>query len=121
VKIVLSFALVTACAAALGGAQAQDAVAGRGVYVQCSACHSTDGSNGVGPSLKGIIGRARGSVAGFHYSRSLKGAGRDWDAASLDAFLSNPQKAIPGNVMPFPGLADATQRANLIAFLGTLK
>jgi cytochrome c len=102
-------------------AQAQDATAGKADFTQCAACHSADGSNGVGPSLKGIDGRAAGSFPGFHYSRGMKGAGLVWDAKSLDAFIADPQKVVPGNVMPFSGVADPKQRADLIAFLKTLK
>ena len=100
---------------------AQDGTAGKQVYAQCSVCHSTDGDNGVGPSLQGIIGRKVGTFAGFRYSRAMKGANITWDDTSLDAYLADPQKLVPGNVMPFSGLADATQRADVIAYLKTLK
>ena len=102
-------------------AHAQDATAGKAVFAQCTACHSVDGSNGAGPSLQGIVGRKAGSFAGFHYSRAMKGAGYAWDAAHLDAYLANPQAALPGNVMPFSGVPDAKQRADLVAYLATLK
>jgi cytochrome c len=80
-----------------------------------------DGSNGVGPSLQGINGRKAGSFAGFLYSRAMKNAGHAWDAKSLDAYLADPQKAVPGNLMPYSGVTDAKQRADLIAYLATLK
>jgi cytochrome c len=44
-----------------------------------------------------------------------------WDDKSLDAFIADPQKAIPGNLMPFPGVADAKQRAEIIDYLKTVK
>jgi cytochrome c len=106
---------------AFEAAHAQDAAAGKAAFTQCAACHSVDGSNGAGPSLKGIDGRAVGSYPGFRYSSGMKGAGRVWDAKSLDAFIADPQKAVPGNVMPFSGIADSKQRADVIAFLRTLK
>jgi cytochrome c len=121
VKLDHSLVLAMAGALALGSAQAQDAVAGKTVFAQCSACHAVDEKNGAGPSLKGIVGRASGSVAGFRYSRALIGVRHEWDVNSLDAFIANPQKAIPGNAMPFSGLPDASQRANLIAYLQTLQ
>ena len=102
-------------------ALAQDAAAGKAAFAQCVACHSIDGSNGAGPSLKGIDGRSTGSLEGFRFSRAMKSAGYAWDAKSLDAYIADPQKAIPGNVMPFSGLPDAKQRADLIAYLKTLK
>jgi cytochrome c len=104
-----------------GTAGAQDAAAGKAVFAQCTACHSTDGSNGTGPSLQGIAGRKAGSFPGFRYSRAMKNAGRTWDAASLDAYIANPQGTVPGNLMPFSGIADAKQRADLVAYLLTLK
>ncbi len=101
--------------------RAQDAAAGKIVFAQCAACHSLDGSNGVGPSLRGIEGRKAGSFQGFHYSRALKATHYAWDAATLDAYIADPQAAIPGNVMPFSGIADKQQRDDLVAFLLTLK
>ena len=100
--------------------QAQDAAAGKAVFAQCTACHAVDAKNGAGPSLKGVVGRTAGSAAGFHYSRAMMQAGFKWDASSLGAFIENPQKKIPGNVMPFSGLPDAKQRADLLAYLQTL-
>ena len=97
------------------------AAAGKQDFAQCSVCHSTDGTNGVGPSLQGIVGRKAGMFAGFRYSRAMKGADITWDDKTLDAYLTDPQKAIPGNVMPFSGLADAKQRSDLIAYLKTVK
>lgn len=108
-------------AMAFHAAQAQDVNAGKEVFQQCAACHSIDGNNGVGPTLKGVVGRQAGTFPGFRYSRALKGAGYAWDATKLDAYIANPQQALPGNVMPFSGLTDAKQRADLIAYLQTLK
>lgn len=102
-------------------AHSQDANAGKQVFVQCGVCHSIDGTSRVGPSLKGIVGRNAGSVAGFRYSRAMKGANIVWDDKSLDAYIAEPQKAVPGNIMPFSGIADAKQRADLVAYLQTLK
>lgn len=100
---------------------AQDAAAGKQVFAQCIACHSVDGKIGVGPSLQGIVGRKSGEFPGFHYSRAMKTAGVNWNSKTLNAYLADPQKAVPGNVMPFSGVADAKHRADLIAYLGTLK
>jgi len=118
----------TLCAALIGSlslvgmsVSAQGAGAGKQLFAQCSVCHSTDGTNGMGPSLQGIVGRKAGSFPGFRYSRAMKGSSTIWASETLDAYLADPQKAIPGNVMPFSGLADAKQRADLIAYLNTLK
>jgi cytochrome c len=104
-----------------GSAQAKDVAAGKAVFGQCAACHSLDGKNGVGPSLKGIVGRTAGTAAGFHYSHAMSKVGKQWDGASLAAFIESPQKAVPGNVMPFSGLPDAKQRADLLSYLQTVK
>ena len=104
-----------------GSVNAQDAGAGKQLYAQCSVCHSIDGTNGVGPSLQGIGGRKAGTFAGFRYSRAMKGTDITWDDKTLDAYLTDPQKTIPGNVMPFSGLTDSKQRADLIAYLRTMK
>ncbi len=99
----------------------QDAAQQPAVFNQCAVCHSTDGSNGTGPTLKGLFGRPAGSVVGFRYSRAMRGAGIVWDAKGLDDYLRSPQDFIPGNVMPFPGVPDSAERAGLIAYLRSLK
>lgn len=91
------------------------------MFAQCAACHSTDGANGAGPSLKGIVGRQAGTFPGFRFSRALKDSKLAWDAETLDGHLVNPQAAIPGEVMPFSGVADMKQRADPVAYLSTLR
>lgn len=115
--VVVTASLFGLCAST----RAQDAVAGKQVFAQCIACHSVDGKVGVGPSLQGILGRKSGESPGFHYSRAMKGAGITWNGKALNAYLADPQKVVPGNVMPFSGVVDAKDRADLIAYLGTLK
>jgi cytochrome c len=110
---------VLLCAGAT--ASAQDAAAGKPAFAVCSACHSVEGSNGVGPGLQGVLGRKVGSSPGFHYSPAMKAVATTWDAASLNAFIAHPQQAIPGNAMPFAGVADAKVRSDIVAYLGTLK
>ena len=51
----------------------------------------------------------------------MKGANITWDEQSLAAFLTNPQAEVPGNHMPFSGLQDPTQRADVIAYLKSLQ
>jgi nitrite reductase (NO-forming) len=105
----------TAAAAATG---AGDAAAGRLVFRKCQACHSMDaGKNMLGPSLAGIMGRKAGAEAGYNYSPAMKQAGIVWDGKTLDAYLADPQKAVPGNKMPFPGLKTDHDRADVIAYL----
>jgi cytochrome c len=51
----------------------------------------------------------------------MKSSNIVWDEKSLDAFIMAPQKALPGNTMPFPGISDQEERNDLIAYLETLK
>lgn len=96
---------------------AQDVAAGKRAFEPCSVCHSIEGSKGTGPSLKGVVGRKAGTLAGFRYSRAMKGSGVTWDSKSLDAYLTDPQAFMAGNVMPFSGVGDAAARAAIIAYL----
>jgi cytochrome c len=116
--------LLSACIAgsliAAAASIAQNAAAPSSVFNQCEVCHSVDGINGTGPTLKGVVGRRSGTVPGFRYSRAMKSAGITWDEKSLDRYLADPQELVPGNVMPFSGIADSAQRAALIAYLKTI-
>ena len=95
-----------------------DAVAGRQVFKKCQACHSLDpGKTILGPSLAGIVGRKSGAEPDFNYSPAMKQAALTWDAATLDSYLMDPQKIVPGNRMPFPGLKTDHDRKDVIAFL----
>lgn len=120
-----SVTLVLITAAALGGtalwAADSSGSAGKQAFAQCAACHSTDGSNGLGPTLKGIVGRPSASVPGFAYSNAMKRAHLTWTAANLDSYIANPQAVVPGNAMPYAGMSDAAERAALINYLSTLK
>jgi len=110
-----------AVASFAGGANAQDAKHGQQVFTACAACHATDNTTRLGPGLQGIIGRRSGSMAGFRYSRAMKNANITWDEKSLDAYINSPQVSVPGTTMPFSGLPNAGDRADLIAYLQTLK
>ena len=104
-------------------AQAADPAAGKSVFTSvCSICHAAQpGKNGVGPSLFGVVGRKTGAESGFHYSAANQGANLTWDEATLDKYLQAPRATIPGTTMTYGGLKDDTKRANLIAYLATLK
>ena len=96
-----------------------DAAAGEKVFSKCKSCHKVDGSNGTGPHLDGVVGRAVASVDGFGYSDGMIAHGGDWTPAELNEFLLNPKAATPGTKMTFSGLKDIEDRANLIAWLET--
>jgi cytochrome c len=98
--------------------RAADADKGKAVFEQCAACHSLDGSGDFdGPTLKGVIGRKAGALEDYRYSAAMKRSGVTWDAATLDQYVADPQAFIPGNRMAFAGIADKTQRDDLIAYL----
>jgi nitrite reductase (NO-forming) len=107
-------------AQAAAGAMAPDGdpAAGRQVFRKCQACHSLEpGKNILGPSLGGIIGRKAGGEAGYNYSPAMKQANITWDPKTLDAYLADPAKTVPGNKMPFPGLKTEHDRKDVIAYL----
>jgi len=106
-----------------GPALAQgDPAAGEDAYRKCKACHVADEKkNRVGPHLVGIIGREAGAVADFAYSPALENADIAWTAQNLDAFLADPKGFLPGNRMSFPGIREAEQRQNIIAYLRSLQ
>lgn len=85
---------------------------------QCGTCHSVE--HGVaprqGPNLAGVFLRKAGTSPGFHYSPGLTAAAFVWDDAHLDAWLTNPQKLIPGALMLYRQ-ADPAIRATIIAWL----
>lgn len=93
-----------------------DATRGKAIYERCQACHSLE-RNRSGPKHCGIFGREAGGVNGYRYSRALSGSGIVWDRESLDRFLENPLKAVPGTRMGYAGVKDPQERADLIAFL----
>jgi cytochrome c len=112
-------AVVVAAAPAAGLAQpAGDPAKGQALYAQCAACHEIDSdANTLGPTLKGVMGRKAGGLDGYNYSGPMKRAEITWTAQTLDAFLADPQGAVPGTKMPFAGMADAGERADLVAYI----
>jgi len=115
-------ALFAAAALALPAvAHADDAAAGKAVFTQCTACHAYKaGAVGVAaPNLWGVVGRKAGSTA-FAYSAALKASKLTWDKATLNTFLKAPGKLVPGTRMVVQ-VSNDTQRANLVAYLATLK
>jgi len=105
--------------AAAGAARAEgDAARGEKRFEECATCHTLErGVNNVGPSLFGLFGRKAGEIADFRYSPALKKSGIAWNPQTLDSFIADPQKEVPGNRMPFAGMPDAGDRADLIAYL----
>ncbi len=101
---------------------AADASAGQSIFRRCMGCHTAeeDGPNRVGPNLWGVVGRERGSVEGFRYSRPMAAAEGSWTLESLNSFLENPRGFLPGTTMGFAGLRGQDDRNNLLAYLNSL-
>ena len=113
--------LASACVFHGQARAAGEAAAGKTVFAnQCSSCHTVEvGKNGFGPSLAAVIGRKAGTLPGFTYSPAMAQAGLVWNDKNLDEFLAASTQKVPGTSMPV-SLPNATDRANVIAYLETL-
>jgi cytochrome c len=90
---------------------------GKVVFERCAACHAFDEAKTDGPSLSGVFGRKAGSRDDYRYSAAMTRSDIVWDAATLDAYITNPQDYINGNRMSFAGIGDKSDRDDLIAYL----
>jgi len=99
-----------------------DAAAGEKVFGKCKSCHKIDGTNATGPHLNGVVGRNHASVEGFKYSDAmLAHQSETWTPEAIYEFIKNPKADVPGTKMSFAGLPKPEDRANVIAYLSTLK
>lgn len=92
---------------------------GARLYKRCQSCHSLDqeGRHKVGPNLWNIYGSVAGKREDFKYSAAMAEMTTVWDDESLDAYIENPRKYLPGGKMAFAGLRKAEDRAALLAYL----
>lgn len=125
-RIIATTVLTVALAGGAVTAHAEgDAKAGEKTFKKsCVRCHTIDegGKDKVGPNLFGVFGGTAGKrVAKFEkrHSKAMKASGIVWDEKTLDGFLANPKAFMPKNRMTFPGVKDAADRENLIAYLKT--
>lgn len=92
---------------------------GQLLYMACKACHDVEAGlpHKVGPNLHGVFGRQAGAVADFKYTDALLKSGIAWTPETMDAWLAQPGAMVPGNGMAFAGVANAADRASLVAWL----
>ena len=115
--------LLLALLAPLPPPAAADAARGERVFQRCYACHSVvAGDNGLqGPSLRCLLGRRAGTLPGFEFSPAMSAAGTArglvWTRASLDTFLADPQRLVPGTAMWITGLTAPEDRRDVIDYL----
>jgi len=90
---------------------------------KCLGCHTVnkDAPNRTGPNLWGVVGRDKGAMEGFRYSRSLKTFGGTWTETDLSRFIAGPGVMVRDTKMTFRGLKTEADRLDIIAFLKTLK
>jgi cytochrome c len=101
-----------------------DAAAGKVAFdKRCLTCHTPDkgGANKVGPNLFGSYGAKKAQTAGFTYSAAMQAKAGEWDDAALNEFLWKPSTYVKGTKMPFAGLSNDKERADVIAYLKSLK
>ena len=85
---------------------------------RCSGCHALDADH-EGPRLRGVVGRAAGTVKTFQYSDGLKNAKFRWDEATLDKWLTDTESVVPDNDMSFQ-VPKQEERAAIISYLKSL-
>jgi cytochrome c2 len=97
---------------------------GKIVFNQCKICHAVGpgAKAGVGPEQNNVFGSKAGSRPGYNYSPAMKEAGEKglvWNEENLNKFIENPKAVVPGTKMAFPGVKNAQDRADVIAYLKT--
>ncbi|ACI94537.1 putative cytochrome c -like protein [Afipia carboxidovorans OM5] len=96
---------------------------GQAASKKCAACHTFDkgGPNKVGPNLFGVIDEPKGEGRGFNFSAAMKAKGGSWTIEDLNQFIKSPKGFVPGTAMGFAGISKDSERADLIAYMKTLK
>jgi len=118
-KALLIVALVYTTNAYAQPSAAGDPKRGAQAFRACAACHSIAvGEHMTGPSLANAWNHKAGSAEGFsRYSDAMQRLEAKWDERTLDKWLADPERFLPGTSMTFPGIKDAKVRRDLIAYL----
>jgi len=115
---------IAVVAAVPAGPVVGDAARGAATVGKCKACHTFDkgGKNMIGPNLFGIFGAKIMHIDGFAYSAAFQEKkGLVWNEENLAHFLESPKGFAAGTKMAFPGLKNPQDRADVLAYLKTLK
>lgn len=102
---------------------AGDADNGAIIYEEaCGQCHELNpGSNKKGPQLMNIYGAPAAKLADYDYGAAISSSGWIWDAKTIDLYIADAQKAMPESKMLADPMPDASERADIIAYLSTLR
>lgn len=89
---------------------------------KCATCHdgAKDGKPSKGPNLWNVFGRKAATFTDFKYSDAMRKSGHTWTYATLDYYLNDTERAVPGKSMDLSGLRSPKMRADLLAYLRTL-
>ena len=99
-----------------------DPTKGERIFQRCAVCHGIgDTTKPVGPNLNNVVGRTAGTLEGYDkYSANMKEAGAGglvWTVESINEYIENPRKMIPRGTMAGPGLRNAQERADVVAYI----
>jgi cytochrome c len=119
-RAVAALAAVMTIMTAAETSLAADVAHGKAVFETCAACHS-DKPDAIGPTLKGVYGRKAGTLDDFRYSNAMQRANLTWDDANLHDYIKDPQAKVKGNRMPFGGISNDKDIADVIAYLKDYK
>ena len=103
---------------------AADVAAGKNISGRCLQCHTLGKGepNKIGPNISAVVDESRGEGRnGFSFSSAMKAKGGNWTVEDLNHFIKSPKTFIPGTAMGFAGISKDSERADLIAYLETLK
>jgi cytochrome c len=115
-RLVLAAVLLLIASPALGDPPAGAAAHGESLYrSRCAFCHALDRDKS-GPRHRGVYGRHVAAVPGFRYSKALAARNFTWDDQTLDSWLADPRRFVPGTSMSAK-TASPQDRADLIAYL----
>jgi cytochrome c len=101
-----------------------DPARGQQLARACVQCHTFEqgGANKIGPNLFGVTARNIASVPGYQYSPALAAhQGEHWDPEKLNIMIARPQQFAKGTKMAFPGIPKPQDRADVVAYVESLK